>query len=235
VNKIASAPGFVSGYNYVLVSTPSAAAASRRLTDLQRSAFWIYGVTAMVMREPFGTTIRHATENGLDNWQVELELLRMIVILLLLARLFLSSGLYFETVYMQANSSQLYPGRSYPTDFLAGLGQFLVGAAATTVIATHSRIHQVLSPFTVVIAAFLLMDAVWLAVALGRRFSSLRLIRVQAGGNLVLLLITAGVGAVCRLAGKDSVFAEQAMLTVVAIGTAAGIASQIRTYETLDS
>jgi hypothetical protein len=217
------------------VSTPSAASASRRLTDLQRSAFWIYGVTAMVMREPFGTVIRHATENGLRDWQFHLELLRVIVILLLLARLFLSSGLYFETVYMQANSSQLYPRRSYPTDFLAGLGQFLVGAAATTVIATHSRTHQVLSAFTIVIAVFLPLDAVWLIVALVRRFSSVRLIRSQAGANCALLLIAASVGGICGAAGNDAVFAEQAMLAVVAVGATAGIATQIRTYENLDS
>jgi hypothetical protein len=112
---------------------------------------------------------------------------------------------------MQVNSSQLYARRSYPTNFLAGLGQFLVGAAATTVIATHSRTHQVLSPFTVAIAVFLLLDAVWLIVAL----------EPQAGGDYALLPIAAGVGGICG--------------AVVAIGTTAGIAIQIRTCENLDS
>src|SRR4051794_22867351 len=101
----------------------------------------------MVMREPFGLIIRHTTEAGFGNWQVRLELLRVAVILILLARLFLISGLYFESVYMQPDSADRYPRRSYPTDFLAGLAQFLVGAAATTAVGLHTRVAGLFTPF----------------------------------------------------------------------------------------
>src|ERR1700753_1349827 len=92
-----------------------------RITDLQRSAFWIYGVTAMVMREPLGIIVRQIAELGIGNGEVRLEILRVAVLLSLLSRLFLSSGLYFEQVYMQEGAAARYPRSSYAIDFLAGL------------------------------------------------------------------------------------------------------------------
>lgn len=89
----------------------------RRITDLQRSAFGIYGVTAMLMREPMGLIVRHTSEVGYGNWQVRLEWLRVAVILLLLSRLFLISRLYFEQVFMQPDSADWYRRRSYPSTF----------------------------------------------------------------------------------------------------------------------
>jgi hypothetical protein len=221
-------------YNYVLVTTPSSATSVRRISDLQRSAFWIYGVTAMVMREPFGLIIRHTTEAGLGNWQVRLELLRVTVILFLLARLFLVSGLYFETVYMQPDSSERYPRRSYPTDFLAGLAQFLVGAAATTAIGLHSRISQSLAPFTLTVALFLLIDAGWLAVAQLRAFSSTGLIRREASRNFVILAAATLLSGISRLSGADTVLSDQIALFTIAAGTGFDVLQQIRIYESLD-
>ena len=71
-----------------------------RVSDLHKSAFWIYGVTAMVMREPLAGLVRHIASAGMGNVQVRLETLRVAVVLVLMSRLFLESGLYFDEVYL---------------------------------------------------------------------------------------------------------------------------------------
>jgi hypothetical protein len=207
----------------------------RRITDLQRSAFWIYGITAMVMREPFGLVVRHTTEAGLGDWQVRLELLRVAVILLLLARLFLLSGLYFEIVYMQPESADHFPRRSYPIDFLAGLQQFLVGAAATTTIGLHYRLEGQYSPFTLLVWLFLLLDIGWLAIAMLRGFSSVPLIRRQAGWNTAILLGSIVTRSMARVVDLDAVFADQLALSVTAVVCLGSILMLIHRYEAFDS
>jgi hypothetical protein len=206
----------------------------RRITDLQRSAFWIYGVTAMVMREPFGLVIRHTSEAGLGNWQVRLELLRVVVVLLLLARLFLLSGLYFEIVYMQPDSGERFPRRSYPIDFLAGLKQFLVGAAATTAVGMHYRLGGQYAPFTLLVWLFLLVDIGWLGVAMLRGFSSVPIIRRQAGWNTAILVASFVIRSMARVVDLDPVFADQLALSVIALFCLYSIFLQIRRYEAFD-
>jgi len=207
----------------------------RRISDLQRSAFWIYGVTAMVMREPLGLVIRHISDAGLRNWQVRLELLRIAVILLLLSRLFLFSGLYFEQVFMQPDSAERYPRRSYPIDFLNGLSQFLVATAATTAIGLHVRIAGWFAPFTLLVYVFLLADWIWLAVAKARRFSSAPLIASWAASNAVIVIASAVAGGIALLAGADPVFAGQTALAVIAVITLWRIFKLIQALETSDS
>ena len=186
------------------------------------------------MREPLGGVIRHATDAGLGNWQVPLEILRMAVVLLLVARLFLSAGLYFEVVYMQPDSSALYPRRSYPTDFLAGLAQFMIGASATTVIGTHARLGRIFAPYTIIVYLFLIVDVAWLAVARARGLSSVSRIQALASRNLFILCAAAIIQAVSLATGADPVFADQAALGAVALGATIEIFNQIRIYESLD-
>jgi len=217
------------------VASPLPARPARRITDLQRSAFWIYGVTAMVMREPMGLVVRHLSEAGLGNWQVRLELLRIAVILLLLSRLFLVSGLYFEDVFMQPDSTDRYPRRSYPIDFLAGLLQFLVGAAATTAVGTHLRIAGEFAPFTLLAELFLIVDLGWLAIAALRRFSSVARIAHHARVNGEMLVASTMAFGVVRVAGGDAVFADQTALAVLAAFSLYGITRQIQRYESFDT
>jgi hypothetical protein len=189
----------------------------------------------MVMREPLGLIVRHASEAGFGNWQVRLEFLRVAVILLLLSRLFLVSGLYFEQVFMQPDSADRYPRRSYPIDFLAGLLQFLVGAAATTAVGTHLRIRGEFAPFTLLAALFLSVDLAWLATAALRRFSSIALISQHAQFNIAMLIAVAVAGGVARAAGGDAVFADQAALGVLAAFNVYSISRQIRRYESFNA
>ena len=64
---------------------------------------------------------------------------------------------------MQPESADNYPRRSYPIDFLAGLLQFLVGAAATTSVGLHLRIAGEFRPVHVAhLALFLTVDLAWL-------------------------------------------------------------------------
>lgn len=207
----------------------------RRISDLQRSAFWIYGITAMVMREPLGLIVRHSSEAGLGNWQVRLELWRVAVILLLLSRLFLASGLYFDQVFMQPESAARYPRRSYPVDFLAGLARFLVAAAATTVVGMHLRLAGVFAPFTLLAGLFLAVDWIWLGIAALRRFSSLALIAHHARSNGGILVASGLAWGLARVTGRDAVFADQAALGMIAVFAAYDIAKQIRRFESFDS
>jgi hypothetical protein len=217
------------------VTDPLPSRLPRRISDLFRGAFWIYGVTAMVMREPLGLIVRHATDAGLGNWQVRLELLRVVVILLLLSRLFLASGLYFDEVFMQPDSADRFPRRSYPIDFLNGLLQFLAGAAATTVVGLHTRIFGGIAPFTLVLSLFLIVDWIWLVVAKLRDFSATGLIAANARSNAVILLAGAIGLVLARIATGDAVFADQTALALVALFTAAGIIRLIRAFERSDA
>ena len=189
----------------------------------------------MVMREPLGLAVRHLSEAGLGNWQVRLELLRIAVILLLLSRLFLVSGLYFEEVFMQPDSADRFPRRSYPIDFLAGLTQFLVGAAATTVVDTHLRIAGEFAAFTLLAELFLIVDLGWLAIAALRRFSSVARIAHHTKVNGEMLIASMAAFGLVRIAGGDPVFADQTALTVLAGFSVFGITRQIRRYEAFDS
>src|SRR4051812_42626435 len=92
-----------------------------RVPDLHKSAFWIYGVTAMVMREPLGIVLRHASSSGWSDGAVRLEALRTLIVLLLMSKQFLAAGIYFDRVYIQQESGERFPRRSYPMDFLFGM------------------------------------------------------------------------------------------------------------------
>lgn len=189
----------------------------------------------MVMREPLGLVLRHSLEAGLGNWQVRLELLRIAVVLLLLSRLFLASGIYFDEVFMQPDSATRFPRRSYPVDFLFGLTQFLVAAAATTVVGIHPRVAGEFSQFTILVEVFLSIDLGWLGVASLRGFSSLTLIAHLAGVNGAMLAASAIAYGAVRLAGGDAVLADQTVLAILAVVSTYGILWQIRRYESFDT
>jgi hypothetical protein len=188
-------------------------AVSGRISDLHKSAFWIYGVTAMVMREPFASVIRHASTAGLGDWQVRLELLRVAVVLMLMARVFLASGLYFDQVYLREDSAARFPRRSYPVDFLAGLLQFLTIVAGSTAVALHLRSPLGLSIFAILVVAFLLFDAVWIALSRLLGYSTVREIGSRAMFGTAALIVVVGIGV--RIAGGDPVLAEQAAFIVL--------------------
>lgn len=203
-----------------------------RIADLHKSAFWIYGVTAMVMREPFASVIRHISTAGTEDWQVRLEVFRIVVVLVLMARLFLASGLYFDAVYMRPESAAKYPKRSYATDFLSGLLQFLLIVAASTAVALHPRLSGGLSIFLLLTAAFLLSEVVWLALALALEYSSTQQIARSAKFNGALLIAGTLAGGGMRLGGADPVLAEQIVLGLWLAAVLIHIAKLVREYDT---
>lgn len=158
------------------------AAGSGRVSDLHKSAFWIYGVTAMVMREPLANVIRHTAASGLGSYEVQVELLRVMAILALMSRLFLASGLYFDEVHLRPEASALYARRSYPVDFLAGLLQFLLLVGASTAIALAW-------PFAAMVGAFLLFENFWCAISAMTGLSTAsRVSQMARGGRLAFLV-----------------------------------------------
>jgi hypothetical protein len=202
-----------------------------RTSDLHKSAFWIYGVTAMVMREPFANVIRHASTAGLSDWQVRLEILRTVIVLVLMARLFLLLGIYFDEVYVRPESAERFPRRSYPVDFLTGLMQLLTIVAASSTVSLHGRTRVGLPVFMVLTIAFLLFDIAWLAAAKLLRFSSAARIAGFAKFNEVTLAAcVVGWGGV-RIAGGDQVLADQIALLIVLAMTLFDMGRLIRNYD----
>jgi hypothetical protein len=186
------------------------------------------------MREPIGGVLRHAFEAGFHDWQVRLEVLRLTIVILVLSRLFLEIGLYFEMVFMQPDAAMRYPRRSYPVDFLTGLLHFMTGAALTTVMTNHLRMAGGMAMFSWILLAFLSIDILWLGLAVARGFSAMPVIAGQAKVNVGMLVACAAVWAGARMAGRDTVFADQLALGVLAAVTVVGILRQIRIYEGLD-
>jgi hypothetical protein len=199
-----------------------------RISDLHKSAFWIYGVTAMVMREPFATVIRHTAAAGFSDWQVRLELVRVAVVLILMARIFLASGLYFDEVYLREDSGARFPRKSYPVDFLAGLMQFLIIVAASTVVTLHSRSRLGISVFALLVIAFLLFDAGWIALSALLRLSTTREIagRATFGAAGFILVVWAGFA----MAQGDAVLADQTAFAGLIVLTLFEMSRLVRQY-----
>lgn len=130
-----------------------------RVPDLHKSAFWIYGVTAMVMREPLSIVLRHAAAAGWGDAGVHLEALRALIVWMLLSRQFSVLGIYFDRVYLQPDSAARYPRRSYPIDFLLGIGAVLASVGAAGLVGTPGPL------FAIVAGVALGWDVVWLALA----------------------------------------------------------------------
>lgn len=180
-----------------------------RLSDLHKSAFWIYGVTAMVMREPFASVIRHMAAAGVRDGQVRLEILRLVVVLALMSRFFLAMGLYFDVIYARANSGILFPRKSYPADFLAGLLQLLAIVALSSTIGMHERGFGELAVFTGLAAIVLLMDDLWLVSSAMMRFSTTWEIARLAKFNTLSLGVATLAFIVMRIAGSGPALADE--------------------------
>jgi len=206
--------------------------AESSVSNLERSAFWIYGVTAMIMREPLGTLLRHAWSVGpgaaWSDPQIRIETLRVLLVLAFLSRLFLAAGLHFETVFMRPGSAARYPRRSYPVDFLAGLIQLLIAVAASTTVSLHTPNHPDL--FELLAAAFLLFDVLWLAVTALLRFSAIKEVARRAAMGASIL----GLGLACAITaqalGASPASAATILLAVLLLLTWLDAALLIRHY-----
>jgi hypothetical protein len=166
------------------------------VADLHKSAFWIYGVTAMVMREPLGSWLRHAAESGLGAPAVQEEGLRVALVLALMSRFFLASGLFFDEVYLRPGSGTKYPRRSYALDFLCGLLQLLLAVGASTAIG-------VAPAYAAMVGAFLAFDAVWLAATAGMGLSTTARVAASARAGGATLLVSAAVWAGLAATGME--------------------------------
>lgn len=154
-----------------------------RIPDLHKSAFWIYGVTAMVMREPLGIVLRHGSAAGWHDPAVQLEALRSLVVLGLMSRQFLSAGIYFDRIYLQPDSAGRYPLRNYPFDFLFGMGELLMAVGASALVGTAGP------AFDVVAGLILLSESLWLLASRIFRYSTGPKIAPSAWFNLGTLVV----------------------------------------------
>lgn len=156
-----------------------------RIPDLHRSAFWIYGITATVMKDPFGVVLRHAAITGWVDPSVQEEGLRSLVVLTLMARQFLAAGIYFDRAYLAPESAEQFPRRNYPFDFLFGLTELLTVVAASMIVAVPNRFFDVLA------IGSLIWETVWLAASKLARYSTPRLIAREA--QITASIFTAAV------------------------------------------
>lgn len=139
----------------------------------------------MVMREPLSIVLRHGATAGWSDSAVQLEALRALIVLGLLSRQFLAAGIFFDRVYLQPEAAERYPRRSYPFDFLFGMGELLLAVGASTVVGTVSP------TFNVAVGFILLSEALWLVVSRILRHSTSPKIAPGAVFNLITLAVWA--------------------------------------------
>ncbi len=199
------------------MSTPQTAP---RVPDFHKSAFWIYGVTAMVMREPLSVVLHHAATAGWQNTGVQLEALRGLVVWLVMSRQFTVAGIYFDRVYLQPDSATRFPRRSYPHDFIVGIGALLAAVGASTVVGSNSNI------FDYVIGVALSWDLLWLAIAAAARHSS---VPVMASG------VAWKIGILALFAAALAAFGELPAYCVLLVGLLVHMGRLIADYDRLYS
>lgn len=164
-----------------------ASSATLKVPDLHKSAFWIYGVTAMVMRDPLGDLLRHLSAAGWRDAGVQMEALRTTIVLLLMSKHFLASGIFFDRVYIRPEAGELYPKRSYPVDFLFGMATLLTSVGASELVAVPTVVYDG------VIVVNLLFSLMWLATAKALGHSTIPRLKFAAIWDLGTLAIFAAV------------------------------------------
>lgn len=203
---------------------------SERIPDSHKNAFWIYGVTSMVMREPLGVLVRDSSAQGFASPIVQLEALRVLVVFLLLTRVFMSAGVYFDRVYLQPESAANFPRRNYAADFLATLTELLVAVGASTAIAIHTRSIGGLTPFSILIAILLVSEPLKLLATRLAGYSTVAEIAPAARASAIAFLLADATYMTMRVLGFSPVRTDVAALSAVAVCTAIHLLNQVRTY-----
>ena len=208
----------------------SPAAPPARIPDSHKSAFWIYGVTAMVMREPLSVFIKDLSATGPASPAVQLEFLRVLVVFLFLSRQFLAAGVFFDRVYLQPDSAALFPRRSYPLDFITRMIELLVAVGASTAVGIHTRHVGGLSPFTILTALLLLLQPVWLVLAWIANYSSAPEIAPAARANALTFLLADAIYMTMYAINAGPAKADAAALLSVVIVISLRLAAQVQSY-----
>ena len=201
-----------------------------RIPDSHKNAFWLYGVAGMVMREPLSVLVRDASAQGFASPAVQLEALRVMLVFLILSRVFMGAGVYFDRVYLQPESAANFPRRNYAADFLATLTELLVAVAASTAVAIHTRTIGGLTPFSILIALLLVSEPLKLVATRAAGYSTAGEIAPDARAGAIAFLLADATYMTMRMLGFGPVRTEAAALIAVAVCTAARLLNQIRTY-----
>jgi hypothetical protein len=206
------------------------APAPARIPDAHKSAFWIYGVTAMVMREPLSIFVHDLSSTGPANPGVQLEGLRVFLVFLFLTCQFLSAGIFFDRVYLEPNSSAQFPHRSYPVDFISRMIELLVAVAAAGAVGIHARHIGGLAPFTMLVAILLLLQPVWLVVAKTAGYSTVSELIPAARVSALAFLLGDAIYMSMLALHFEPAKADAAALFSVVVVISARLAVQIRSY-----
>jgi hypothetical protein len=205
-------------------------ASSVRIPDSHKNAFWIYGVTAMIMQGPLSVVVRGISSQGIGDRAVQVETLRLLVVFLILSRQFLSAGVFFDQVYLQPDAATKFPSRSYPVDFLMRLTELLVAVAASTAVGLDPYPQKGLATFTILAGILLLLESLWLGVARSAGFSTASLIAPAARANVFGFLLCVALYVGARWAGFEPWIADVVVLCALILFTAIQLAGQVRTY-----
>ncbi|MBI3679629.1 MAG: hypothetical protein HY235_04470 [Acidobacteria bacterium] len=164
---------------------------------------------SLAIREPLVHVIPHLITDGMSNWQVQLEIWRLFVFLILTVRFYLGSGLYFDDVYVNSSTKGKYSRRSYPIDFLSGLLHFLMFFACAIALSLHQRIGTEISYFLALLVLILLYDNIWWLARYVSNFDTIKQIREWSNYNNLTTIITVAALIACRVGfRKDPVFSE---------------------------
>lgn len=202
---------------------------AQRIPDSHKQAFWIYGVTAMIMREPLSVAVHGLAAGGMSA-RAQLEVLRVLIVFAFLTSQFLAAGVFFDRVYLRPDSAERFARRSYPVDFLTRLIEVLVAVAASTAVGIHSRHLGGLSPFAMVTAVLLLVQPIWLVLARSLGYSTVSELMPGARSAAVAFLAADAVFMTLRVLGLGSGWTEAGALGVVLALVLVRLARQIQTY-----
>jgi hypothetical protein len=184
----------------------------------------------MVMREPLSVLVRDLSQTGIGTAAVQLEVIRVAVVLLFLTRQFLAAGVYFDRVYLQPESAVRFPRRSYPVDFISRMAELLVAVAASTAVGIHTRYAAGLAPFTMITALLLLLQPLWFLQAKAAHYTAVSEIAPIARANLWHFALGAAIYFAIYATNLGPAKADAIALLAVVVLIATGLATQIRDY-----
>jgi hypothetical protein len=175
------------------------------LSKSHNHAFFVYGViVGLSIREALVKVVPHAlpalVEGGAvtpadSSAQITLEAARLVTFLVVLIRLYIGAGIYFDRVYCAEASEKNFPKKNYGLDFLMGTIHFIILFVWAETIVGHNRFAHGMSGFLRLLGLVLLYDLVWWVlsadydtVGFVRRWAILNLFTVVVS-LLILLLI----------------------------------------------
>lgn len=181
---------------------------------LHSHAFYIYGViVGLSIREALARVAPHLLHpSTVPAWEARLEAVRLVVLLLMTTVFYFGSGVFFDKVYLNPATCDLYKKKIYGLDFAIGLAHFLFFFGWSLTITDHSRAYFGVSAFLGFMGFILIYDLVWIFMSTG--YDTMEEIKLWTFMG-VLTFVLSGVAFFVVRAVSDDVVGEYWAILVV--------------------